>query len=107
MMWASKNRGVHATYDDSEVERTERGGGEGTTNVAGASIVVEDNGESNGSLGDDGREHNRNTSLSRLDIDAASADIEVGRTIGPASSEAGRASTLEEAGTRAGKPFLE
>ena len=94
MTWASKNRGVHATYDDGEVERTERGGGEGTTDVASTSIVVEDNGESNGSLGDDGWEHDRNTGLPRLDINATYVDTEAGRTIGPASSEAGRASTL-------------
>ena len=63
MVWASKNRGVHAAYDDDEVEYTGSGGGEGTTGANGGSIVVEGNGESNGSLGDGGREHERNTSL--------------------------------------------
>ena len=62
-MWASKNRGLHAAYDDSEVERTGSGGGEGTTGAAGASIIVEGNRESNGSLGDSGRERDGNTSL--------------------------------------------
>ena len=71
------------------------------TDAAGASVIIEGNGESNGSLGDGRWEHDGNIGLPRLDIDAASADTEAGRTIGPASSEAGRASTLEEAGTRA------
>ena len=106
-MWASKNRGVHVDCDNGEVERTGSGDGEGTIGATGASVIVEDGGESIGSLGDGGRECDGNTSLPRLDIDAASVDIEAGRTIGPTSFEAGRASTLEEAGTRAGRPFLE
>ena len=84
------------------MERTERGSGEGTTGATGANFIIEGDGESNGSLGDDGWEHDGNTSLPRLDIDAASANTEAGRTIGPAFSEAGRASTLEEAVTGAG-----
>ena len=88
-MWASKNRGVHTAYDNGEVERKGSGGGEGTTSATGASVVVEGDGDSNGSLGDGGWECDGNTSLPRLDIDAASADIEAGHTIGPASSEAG------------------
>jgi hypothetical protein len=89
------------------VKRTGSGGGEGTTSAAGASVVIEGDGESNGSLGDGGREHDRNTGLPWLDVDAASADTKAGRTIGRTSSEAGRASTVEEAGTGAGRPFLE
>jgi hypothetical protein len=100
-MWASKNRGGHTAYFDDEVERTRSGGGEGTTSAASANVVIEGNGETNGSLGDDGWESDRNTGLPRLDIGATSADTEAGCTIGPASSEAGRASTLEEVGTRA------
>ena len=107
MTWASKNRGVHIACDDGEVERTGSGSGEGTTDAAGASIIIEGDRERNGSLGDDRREHNGNTGLPRLDIDANSVDTEVGRTIGPTSFEARRASTLEEAGTGAGRPFLE
>ena len=107
MTWASKNRGVHASYDYDEMECTGSGSGEGSTSASGASVIVEGDGESNGSLGDGGREHDGNTGLPRLDVDAASADTEVGRTIGPASSEAGRDSTLEEVGTRARRPFLE
>jgi hypothetical protein len=57
--WASMNRGGHATYDNGEVERTGSGNGEGTT---GASVVIEGDGESNGSLGDGGRECDGNTS---------------------------------------------
>ena len=100
MAWASKNGGVHTAYDDGVVELTASGIGVGTTGAAGACVVVEDDGESNDSLGDSRSEVDGNTSLSRLDIDAASTDTEVGRTIGSASFEAGRASTLEEAGTR-------
>ena len=62
-MWASKNKGVHAAYNDSEVERTGSGGGEGTTGAAGASVIVEGDRESNGSLGDGGWERNENTGL--------------------------------------------
>jgi len=80
---------------------------QGTIDAAGASIIIEGDGKSNGSLGDDGQEHYRNIGLPRLDVDAASTNTKVGRTIGPASSEAGRASTLEEAGTGARQPFLE
>ena len=101
MTWANKNRGVHVAGDDSEVERTKSGGGEGTTSATSANIVVEGDGESNGSLGDSGWEHDGNTGLPRLDVDVASTHTEAGRTIRPASSKAGRASTLEEAGTRA------
>ena len=52
MTWASKNKGVHAAYDDGEVECTGSGGGKGTTGAPSASVVVEDDGESNASLGD-------------------------------------------------------
>jgi hypothetical protein len=100
-MWASKNRGGHTSCFDDEVERTRSVSGEGTTSATSASIVIEGNRETNGSLGDDGRERDRNTSLPRLDIDATFADTEAGCTIGPTSSKVGRASTLEEAGTRA------
>ena len=86
---------------------TQSGDCEGTTGAASANIIIDGNGESNESLGDGGQENDRNTGVPRLDVDAASADNKVGRTIGPASSEAGRASTLEEAGTGAGRPFLE
>jgi hypothetical protein len=89
------------------VERTRSGGGEGTTDADGAIIIVEDDVESNGSLGDGRWEHDGNTSLPWLDVDAASADTETGQTIGLDSSEAGRASTLEEAGTKARWPFVE
>ena len=106
-MWASKNKGGHAAYDDGEVERTRSGGGEGTTGAASASVIVEDDGESNGSLGDGGQERDGNTGLPRLDVDTASANTEVGCTIGPASSEMRRANTLEEGGTGAERPFLE
>ena len=106
MTWASKNRGVHvAACDDGEVERTKSGGGKGTTGAASASVIIEGNGESNGSLGDSGWECDRSTSLSRLDIDAVSTDTDAGCTISPASSKAGRASTLEEAGTGASDPL--
>ena len=101
MTWASKNRGVHATYDDDEVEHTGCGGGEGTTGAAGASIVIEGDKESNGSLGDGGWERNGNTGLPRLGVDAATANTEAGCTISPASAKVGRASALEGAGTRA------
>ena len=101
-MWASKNRGVHVAYDDGKVERTRSGGGKGTTGAASASVIIKGNGESNDSLGDSGWECDRSTSLSRLDIDAASTDTDAGCTIGPASSKVGRASTLEEVGTKAG-----
>ena len=63
MMLASKNRGVHVACDDDKVEHTGSGGGKGTTGAAGASVIVEGNGESNGSLGDSGRECNGNTGL--------------------------------------------
>ena len=106
MTWASKNRGVHATYDDDEVEHTGCGGGEGTTGAAGASIVIEGDKESNGSLGDGGWEHDGNTGLPQLDVNAASTYTKTGRTIGPSSFEAGRASTLEDAGAEAKQPFL-
>ena len=85
VMWASKNRGGHAAYDDGEVEHTGSGGGEGIR----------------------WREHDGNTGLPQLDIDTASANTKAGCTIGPAFSNAWRASTLEEAGTEAGRPFLE
>ena len=62
-MWASKNRGGHAAYDNGELERTGSGSGEGTTGAAGASIVVKGDRESNGSLGDGGWERNENTGL--------------------------------------------
>ena len=62
-MWARKNRGGHIACDDGEVEHTRSGGGEGTTGAGGASIVVEGDGESNGSLGDGGWERNENTGL--------------------------------------------
>ena len=52
MTWASKNKGVHAAYDDGEVECTGSGGGKGTTGAPSASVIVEDDGESNASLGD-------------------------------------------------------
>ena len=106
MTWASKNKGVHAACDDGKVECTRHGGSEGSTGVTGANVIVEGDGKSNGSLGDGGREHDGNTSLPRLDVDAAFADTEAVHTIGPASSEAERASTLKEAGTEAGRPFL-
>ena len=48
-MWASKNRGGQAACDDSKVERTASGGGEGTTGAAGSSVIIESNTESNGS----------------------------------------------------------
>ena len=48
------------------------------------------------------RSHDENIGLPQLDFNAAFADTKPGRTIGLASSEARRASTLEEAGTRAG-----
>ena len=95
MAWASKNGGVHTAYDDGVVELTASGIGVGTTGAAGACVVVEDDGESNDSLGDGRWECNGNTGLPRLDVNAASADTEAGRNMGPASSEAGRASTLE------------
>jgi hypothetical protein len=76
MTWASKNRGVHIACDDGEVELTESGGSKGTTGAAGANDVVEDDGESNGSLGDSRRECDGNTGLPRLDVDAASVDTE-------------------------------
>ena len=63
MTWASKNRGVHAAYDDGEVECTGSGGVEGTIGATGASVVVEGDGESNGSLGDSGRGRDGNTGL--------------------------------------------
>ena len=44
--WASKNRGVHIACDDGEVEHTGSGGGEGTTSVVGASIVIKGDRES-------------------------------------------------------------
>ena len=100
-MWASKNRGVHVACDDDEVERTGSGGGEGTIGVAGASIIIEGDGESNGSLGDGRREHNGNTGFPRLDVDTASTDTEAGHTISPTSSKAMRTNTLEEGGTGA------
>ena len=53
-MWASKNRGGHAAYDDGQVERTGSGGGEGTINAASASVIVEGDRESNGNLEDGG-----------------------------------------------------
>ena len=62
-MWASKNKGVHVAYDDGEVEHTRSGGGEGTIGATGASVVVEGEGESNGSLGDGSWEHDGNTGL--------------------------------------------
>jgi hypothetical protein len=89
------------------VERTRSGGSEGTTGAGGAHVVIEGDRESNGSLGDSGREHDGNTGLSQLDIDAASTNTEARHTISPASSEVRRASTLEEAGTGAGRPFIE
>ena len=63
MKWASKNSGVHAACDDGEVECTGSGGGKGTTGDAGASIVVDADGEINGSLGDSGQEHDGSTGL--------------------------------------------
>jgi hypothetical protein len=54
MTWASKNRGVHAACDDDKVEHTGSGGSEGTIGATGASVVIEGDGESNGSLGDGG-----------------------------------------------------
>ena len=88
------------------MERTRSGGGERTTSAIGASIVVEGDGESNGSLGDGGQEHDGNTGLPRLDVDAASTNTKPGRTIGLSSSKVGRASTLEEVGTEGGQPFI-
>ena len=98
---------MHVAYDDGEVEHNGSGGGEGTTGAGDASIVDKGDRESNGSQGEGGREHDGNTSLPRLEVDAASADTEAGRTIDPTSSKAGRASTLEKAGTGTGQPFLE
>ena len=92
----------HVACDDGEVECTGSGGGQGTIGVVGAHVIIEGDRESNGSLGDDGWEHDENTGLPRLDVDDASTDTEAGCTIGPASSKAGRASKLEEVGTRAG-----
>ena len=63
MTWASKNIGVHVACDDGEVERIGSGDGEGTTGAAGASIIIEGNEESNGSLGDGRQEHDGNTGL--------------------------------------------
>jgi hypothetical protein len=62
--WASKNRGGHTACDDGEVEHTWSGGVEGTTSTGGASVIIEGDGESNGSLGDGGRECDEDTSLS-------------------------------------------
>jgi hypothetical protein len=45
------------------VERIGSGSGEGTTDAAGISVVIEGDGESNGSLGDSGWEHDGNTGL--------------------------------------------
>jgi hypothetical protein len=61
VIWASKNRGGHVACDDGEVECTGSGGGEGTTGAAGAPVIIEGDGESNGSLGDGGRECDGNT----------------------------------------------
>ena len=63
MTWASKNRGVHAACDDGKVESTWSGSGEGSTGATGASVIIEGDGESNGSLGDGGRKHGGNTGL--------------------------------------------
>ena len=60
MAWASNNKRVHIACDDGEVERTGSGSGEGTTDAAGASIIIEGDRESNGSLRDNGREHDGN-----------------------------------------------
>jgi hypothetical protein len=57
--WASKNRGGHTACDDGEVECIGCGSGEGTTGATGASVVIKGDGESNGSLGDSGRECDR------------------------------------------------
>jgi hypothetical protein len=84
------------------VECTGSGSGEGTTGAASASIVVEGDRESNGSLGDGGWERDGNIGLPRLDVDTTSVDTEAGRTIVLASSEARRANTLEEVGIGAG-----
>lgn len=67
-------------------------------------MVIEGDGESleDGLQGSDG-----NTDFRRLEVGAAFADTEPGRTIGPASSEAGSARTMEGAGTGAQRPFLE
>ena len=63
MMWASKNRGVHVACDEGKVECTGSGGGEGTIGATGTSMVIEDDVESNDSLGDGRREHDGNTSV--------------------------------------------
>jgi hypothetical protein len=67
-------------------------------------VVIEGDGESleDGLRGSDG-----NTDFWRLEVGTASADTEPGRTIGPSSSEAGSARTMEGAETGAQRPFLE
>jgi hypothetical protein len=63
MMWTNKNRGGHVACDDGEVERTRSGGGEGTTGATSASVIIEGDWESNGSLGDGERQCDENTGL--------------------------------------------
>jgi hypothetical protein len=102
MTWASKNREGHTAGDDYEVECTRSGGGKGATSASGARVVIEGDEGSNGSLGDGWREHDENTGLPRLDVNAASTDTKAGHTIGLTSYKAGTARTLKGVGTRAG-----
>ena len=66
---------------DGEQDCTEAGHGEQTTGVGGVSVVVEGDGESNGSLGDDVWYRNGNTNLPRWDISTAFTDNNLGCAI--------------------------